>query len=196
MLSRLSFTVLIILIWGSLSTAPAQSQSQQPPPPPQNQPYTIQANSRAVLTDVTVIDKDGNPVHGLPESAFRIFDNSKPQTIDSFEEHTGTPTAVTMEPAAAKGVFSNDYLLHPPPALNVLLLDISNLEIADQMYLYYELTKFFKEQVVGQPVAIYLRDGNSCFLVQDFTTDRELLLTALYRAIPRIRPDNTYLRNL
>ncbi len=95
-----------------------------------------------------------------------------------------------MDPAAAKGVFSNDYLLHPPPALNVLLFDISNLEIADQMYLYYELTKFFTEQVVGQPMAIYLRDGNGCFLVQDFTTDRELLLTALQRAIPRIPPSN------
>ena len=188
MLSRLLLRILIILVWGSLSAAPAQSQSRQPPPPPQNQPYTIQANSRVVLTDVTVTDKGGNPVHGLPESAFRIFDNSEPQTIDSFEEHTGSPTAATMEPAAAKGVFSNDYLLHLPPALNVVLFDIRNLEVADQMYLYYELTKFFKEQAVGQPLAIYLRNGNGCFLVQDFTTDRELLLTGLHRAIPRIPP--------
>jgi VWFA-related protein len=190
MLSRLSLTVLIILVWGSLSTAHAQSQSQQPPPPPLNQPYTIQANSRVVLTDVTVTDKGGNPVHGLPESAFRIFDNSKPQTIDSFEEHTGALTGVTMEPAAAKGVFSNDYLLHLPPALNVVLFDISNLEVADQMYLYYELKKFFNEQAVGQPLAIYLRAGNGCFLVQDFTADRELLLMGLQRAIPRIPPSN------
>lgn len=143
MLLRPLLTVLIFLVWG-LSTPPAQSQSQQPSPSSQSQPYTIQANSRVVLTDVTVTDKGGNPVRGLPQSAFRIFDNSKPETIDTFEEHTGTPTAVTMEPAAAKGVSSNDYLLHPPPALNVLLLDISNLEIADQMYLYYELTKFFQ----------------------------------------------------
>src|SRR5271154_1885155 len=180
MLGRFSLTVLVV----SLFAVPAQPQSQNQPPA--SQPYTIQVNSRVVLTDVTVTDSKGNPVHGLPQSAFRIFDDSKPQAIDSFEEHTGTPTAATMERAAAKGIFSNDYLLHPPPALNVLLLDISNLEIADQMYLYYELTKFFKEQAVGQPVAIYLRDGKSCFLVQDFTTDRELLLTALYRAIPRI----------
>src|SRR5271154_5677542 len=182
MLSRFRLTVLILLIVASWFAGMAQSGQSQP----QDQPYTIQANSRVVLTDVTVTDSKGNPVHGLPQSAFRIFDDSKPQAIDSFEEHTGTPTAATMERAAAKGIFSNDYLLHPPPALNVLLLDISNLEIADQMYLYYELTKFFKEQAVGQPVAIYLRDGKSCFLVQDFTTDRELLLTALYRAIPRI----------
>jgi VWFA-related protein len=190
MLLRLLLTLLIIPVWG----APAQSQSQQPPPAPQNQPYTIQANSRVVLTDVTVTDKDGNPVRSLPESAFRIFDNSKPQTVDSFEEHTGTTAAIPMEPA--KGVFSNDYLLHPPSALNVVLLDISNLEIADQMYLYYELKKFFNDQAVGQPMAIYLRDGNGCFLVQDFTTDRELLLTALHRAIPRIRPDNTYVTGI
>lgn len=196
MLSRLSLTVLIILVWGSLSTPPAQSQSQQPPLPRQDQSYTIQANSRVVLTDVTVTDKNGDPVHGLAESDFRVFDNSKPQTIDSFEEHAGAPTAVSMERAPVKGVFSNDYLLHPPPALNVVLFDISNLEVADQMYLYYELKKFFTEQAVGQPLAIYLRAANGCFLVQDFTTDRELLLTALQRAIPRIRPDNTYLTDI
>jgi hypothetical protein len=34
--------------------------------------YSLQANSRVVLTDVTVTDKKGNPVHGLKASDFRI----------------------------------------------------------------------------------------------------------------------------
>ena len=151
-------------------------------------PYTIQVSSRVVLTDVTVTDRKGNPVHGLPESAFRIFDNNKPQTIATFEEHTSTP-AVKLEPAAAPaGEYSNDYLLHLPPVLNVVIIDIANLRITDQMYLNYELTKFFEEQPEGQPLAIYLRAGNGCFLVQDFTSDRALLLAALHKAIPRIPP--------
>ncbi len=182
MLTRCLFTVLALLLSGSFSIASAQSQ------PSANQPYTIQISSRVVLTDVTVIDRNGNPVHGLPESAFRIFDNNKPQTIASFEEHTGTP-AVKMEPASApSGVYSNDYLLHLPPVLNVVIIDIANLEIADQMYLNYELTKFFEEQPDGQPLAIYLRAGNGCFLVQNFTSDRALLLAALHKAIPRFPP--------
>ena len=186
MLTRCLSTVLALLLSGSFFTASAQSQPQNQPPA--NQPYTIQISSRVVLTDVTVIDRNGNPVHGLPKSAFRIFDNNKPQTIASFEEHTSTP-AVKMEPASEPaGVYGNDYLLHLPPVLNVVIIDIANLEIADQMYLNYELTKFFEEQPDGQPLAIYLRAGNGCFLVQNFTSDRTLLLAALHKAIPRFPP--------
>lgn len=186
MLSRCFFAV-PVFVSGFVLIAWAQSQAQSQPPP--TEPYTIQANSRVVLTDVMVTDSKGNPVHGLPESAFRIFDNNMPQNIRSIEEHSGTPAA-TIEPVAAAptGVYSNDFLPHLPPVLNVVVIDIANLEIADQMYLYYELTKFFKQQPVGQPLAIYLRNGNGCFMLQNFTSDRELLLAALHKAIPRIPP--------
>jgi len=193
MVSRWRLTVLILLIC-FLFTAPGQSQPQNQPPANRqsaNQPYTIRTISRVVLTDVTVTDSKGNPVHGLPESAFRILDNNQPQTIASFEEHSGAPApaAATMQPvAAAKGVYSNEYLLHLPPVLSVVIIDIANLSIPEQMYLNYELTKFFQDQPVGQPLAIYLRAGNGCFLVQNFTTDRALLLAAVHKAIPRIPP--------
>ena len=49
-----------------------------------------------------------------------------------------------MEPVtAAKGVYSNDYLKHLPSVLNVIIIDIANLDVPDQMYLYSELTRFF-----------------------------------------------------
>ena len=32
--------------------------------------YTFRANSRVVLTDITVTDKQGNPVHGLKAGGF------------------------------------------------------------------------------------------------------------------------------
>ena len=192
MVGRFWLAVPLLLLPGFAwpqSQAPASQQSQTQNQPQQNQPYTIQAISRVVLTDVTVTDKNGNPVHGLPQSAFQIFDNNKPQTIASFEEHQTTPVAPTFEKTSApKGVFSNDYMEHLPPAVSVIIIDIANLAIPDQMYLYYELNKFFKEQPLNQPLAIYLRAGNGCFLVQSFTSDRELLLTALRKAIPRIPP--------
>ncbi|HEX3469748.1 MAG TPA: VWA domain-containing protein [Silvibacterium sp.] len=186
MSSRFWLTALVFVL--SVASSAAQAQSQPQNQPPANQPYTIQANSRVVLTDVTVTDSKGNPVHGLPESVFQIFDNKKPQTIGSFEEHNDAPTPAAMEPvAAAKGVYSNDYLLHLPPVISVIIIDIANLGVPDQMYLYSELTRFFKDPPV-QPLAIYLRAGNGCFLVQNFTTDRALLLAAVRKAIPRMEP--------
>jgi hypothetical protein len=150
---RFLFVPLIVCF----SVLAAQAKSQPQNPAPAKQPYTIQANSRVVLTDVTVTDRKGNPVHGLPESAFHIFDNKKPQTIATFEEHAGTPAVKLMPAMAPGGIYSNDYLLQLPPVLNVVIIDIANLGIAEQMYLYYELTKFFSEQPEGQPLAIYLR---------------------------------------
>jgi VWFA-related protein len=179
------FTVLAVILFVAAPLAShAQTSSPQPPAQPA---YTLHADSRVVLTDVTVTDRDGNPVHGLPRSAFHIFDNKQPQPISSFEEHAGTPPALLL-PAAARGVYSNDYLLHLPPVLSVIIIDIANLDIPDQMYLNYQLTKFLNEQPATQPLAIYLRAGSGCFLVQNFTSDRGLLLTALHKAIPRFPP--------
>ena len=69
-----------------------------------------------------------------------------------------------------------------------MLIDIANLELVDQMYLNDELTRFLNEQPEGQPLAIYLRAGSGCFLVQNFTSDRKLLLDAVHKAIPRFPP--------
>ncbi|MBV8630455.1 MAG: VWA domain-containing protein, partial [Silvibacterium sp.] len=185
MLRRFRLLTPVLLLCPFLAAAQSESQSQ---PPPGSKPYTIQANSRVVLTDVTVTDSKGRPVHGLSQSTFRIFDDDKPQTISSFEEHRGTARDVIETGAIERGVYSDDYLLHLPPVLSVVLIDIANLEITEQIYLYYELTKFFERQGTGQPVAIYLRAGGGCFLVQNFTTNRDLLLKALRKAIPRIPP--------
>jgi VWFA-related protein len=176
------------------SAGQASTQTNNPASPSPG--YTIQANSRVVLTDVTVTDAKGNPIRGLPQSAFQILDDKQPQRIASFEEHSGAVPAAAL-PAARRGVYSNDFLEHLPTVLNVIVLDIINLDITDQMYLYYELTKFLGNVPSGQPVAIYLRAGDHTFLVQNFTSDRALLLDALRKAIPRFPPSGrAYLSDL
>lgn len=178
-----------------LNPGHAQDQSSAQSPPGQSA-YVFQTGTRVVLTDVVVTDANGNPVRGLPQSAFRLFDDKQPQVIASFEEHAGLHPA-TLESASTDGVYSNQYLLHLPPVLNIVLIDIVNIDMADQMYLNYELTKFLSEQPEGQPLAIYLRAGSGCFLVQNFTSDRKLLLEAVHKAIPRFPPkEREYLADL
>ncbi len=188
MIPRSSTLALALFLWSGALFHPAQSQEQPAAQtPPDQSTYSFQTYTRVVLTDVTVTDVHGNPVHGLPQSVFRIFDNKQPQAIASFEEHAGIHAA-SIQSTSAAGVYSNDYLLHLPPVLNIVLIDIGNLEMADQMYLNYELTKFLNEQAEGQPLAIYLRTGSGCFLVQPFTSDHKLLLDAVHKAIPRFPP--------
>src|ERR1700760_2957627 len=123
-----------------LLSATAFSTGAQSPGP---SGFTLHARSRVVLTDVTVTDKNGNPVHNLSRSAFHIFDDKKPQDIASFEEHTGVQPAVMPIPApSAPHTFSNDYLLHPPPAFNVIVLNTDSIDVVTQMYVYKQLTDF------------------------------------------------------
>src|ERR1700741_5397732 len=48
----------------------------------------LKVNSRAVLVDVIVTDKNGNPVKGLKQGDFRVLEQGKKQSISYFEEHT------------------------------------------------------------------------------------------------------------
>jgi VWFA-related protein len=181
MLHRSSFAVSLCL-FAVFALVHAQS------PPAQQPEYTFHVGTRIVLTDVTVADRNGNPVHGLQASDFQIFDNNKPQVFASFEEHTTTPVAPMEQTSASPGVYSNEFLLHLPTVLNIIVIDITNLELPDQMYLYYELNRFIKNLPAGRPLAIYWQSGESNLLLQSFTTDRNLLLAALRKAIPRFPP--------
>jgi VWFA-related protein len=160
MIPRTAILVLALFLSSEALFLPTQSQEQSAAQtPPGQSTYTFQTNTRVVLTDVTVTDTNGNPIHGLPQSVFHVFDNKQPQVIASLEEHAGLP-ATTLQSASTAGVYSNDYLLHLPAVLNIVLIDIANIDMADQMYLNYELTRYLNEQPDGQPLAVYLRAGS------------------------------------
>jgi VWFA-related protein len=163
----------------------AAAQSGQTPPPEQS-PYTLQVNPRVVLTDVTVTDRQGNPIQGLTRGDFQVFDNGKPQEIASFEEHTGRRTAPGEFREASANVFSNDFEVHPPPVVNILVIDTTTITLLDQMYLYEELTRFVRDLPPGEPVAVFSRPGAITLPLQSFTTDKLLLMTAISEAVPHI----------
>ena len=160
---------------------PALAQSAPPPLPN----YTLHQNVREVLTDVTVTDAKGNPVLNLSQSAFHVYDDNRPQTIDSFVAHSGNDLAV--QPTSTSGVYSNAYLKHPPAVFNIALLDLTTMPIVDQMVLRQELTRFIQHLPPTEPLAIYMRNGPRIILVQNFTTSRTALLKAMQYAIPRFR---------
>jgi len=61
--------------------------------PRENTEPTLKINSRAVLVDVVVSDKNGNPVKGLKQSDFTVLEDGKPQSLSFFEEHTAEDLA-------------------------------------------------------------------------------------------------------
>jgi hypothetical protein len=107
------------------------------------------------------------------------------RTFASLEEHPGAhprviPTAAPYAPHA----FSNDFLLHPPPIFNVIVLDTVTIDIVTQMILYKQLNDFINALPPQNSLAIFVHSGELTLLLQNFTTDHALLHAAIRKAVP------------
>ncbi len=139
---------------------------------------TFQKNVRVVLLDVVVTDSKDEPVQGLQKDNFQAFEDGKPQTISSFEEHQGAPPVQAKLPPMPPDVFTNFPASTPPDTINVLLLDALNTPLVDQAYVHSQMVKYLKKIHPGMQVAIFTLASRLRF-VQGFTTDSSVLLAAL-----------------
>lgn len=174
-------TVCATALAGTASLCVAQNANQQTP----QSGYTLQAHVREVITDVTVTDREGNPIHGLGKSAFHILDNGKPQRLVTFQEHTGTEPVRLLQ-ASADNTYSNDVVLHPPRALNLILIDTAYLGFLDQVYMNMQLEQFIKQLRPDEPFAVLARRGHLTMFA-DFTADHRRLLDAVHAVIPHFQ---------
>jgi VWFA-related protein len=142
---------------------------------------TLRLNSRAVLVDIVVTDRNGKPVMGLTKDAFRITEQNKPQSISYFEEHRGLSPEVARQaeiPQLAPDVFSNYSPIGTPPAVNVLLLDALNTPLQDQSYLRQAAERYLKTLKPGSRLAIFTLSLRLRF-VEGFSDDPAMLAKAL-----------------
>jgi VWFA-related protein len=153
---------------------------------------TLKVNSRAVLVDVIVTDKNGNPIKGLKQEDFRVLEQGRKQSISYFEEHTADLIARRGQnrafPPMPPNVFTNFSPLPTPPAVNVLLLDALNTPMADQMYLKKAAQHYLKTLQPGTRLAIFTMSMRLSF-IQGFSDDPAVLATALgYRKNDKSEP--------
>jgi VWFA-related protein len=133
---------------------------------------------RVVLLDVVVTDGDGNPITGLKESGFRIFEDKKPQNIASFKEHQGAPVIVSDLPPMPKDVYTNYPVTSTADSIDVILMDSLNTPILDQDYAHQQVLKYLRTVPAGARVAIFTLSSR-LRMIQEFTTDSTRLQTAL-----------------
>ncbi len=183
---RRFFGVFATLCVTILAAMPLAAQNQSPSPEnanPGNQTQTAAAtfkiSGKAVLLDVVVTDKSGNPVTGLKPEAFSVLEKGKPQAISYFEEHRTTEDIEPVElPTLPMNVFTNFTPIQPPAAVNVLLLDSLNTPIEDQAYVHKQAIKFLKGLKPGSRMAIFTM-GLGLRFVQGFSDDPAILMAAL-----------------
>jgi len=165
-----------------LGTCLAAGLSAQVEKPQENAEPTLKVSSRAVLVDVLVTDKNGNPVKGLKQGDFTVLEDGKPQSLAYFEEHTAEDLARRSQPlefpSLPPNVFSNYSPLPTPPAVNVLLLDALNTPMDDQIWLRRSAQNYLKTLKPGTRLAIFVM-GMRLSFVEGFSDDPALLSMAL-----------------
>lgn len=178
----------IVALFSATTVRPQQTSGPQSPTP--SSP-ALHATTHLVLVDVLVYDKQGNHVANLTSADFTLRDRGKPQKIAVFsDEHAAESladkSAQSPPPPLPSGVFTNRPAFNRAPQgpPTILLLDSLNTALGDQLSAHSEMLKYLRTQLnEGQKIAI-LSLGDSLSLLQDFTSDPRLLISALDKYKP------------
>jgi VWFA-related protein len=167
----------------SQTSSPAQANTQQPKAEEQrNVVYesatVLRAVTRLVVVDVVATDGSGAPVTDLKADEFSIWENDKQQTIRGFSFQRPPASGVTAFQEKQVNLRPNEFTNVPAfrteTALNVLLLDGLNTNLANQAYARDQMIKYLDKIPEGQPIAIFLL-STKLRMLQDFTTDPRVL---------------------
>jgi len=182
--ARWFFVCLFVLVGTPIVRLGAQQPATQIPAP------TIRVSTRLVLVDAVVTDKKGQPVTGLKPEDFVIEEKGKAQKIAFFTQ-AGEPGSQAAPAQLAPGIYSNKPEYRSPGGpLAVLLLDAVNTPFRDQAYARLQMLKYVEQQYKpGQRMAVFAL-ANGLRMLQDFTSDSQVLHTALQMYQPREQVTN------
>ncbi len=176
--AQVTFATLLLFASGVVAFAQQATASLQASR--DSSSVTLKTQTRLTVENVTVVDAAGKTVHGLMQSDFTIKEDGNPQEIKNFEEFS--TVQAEAPPNLPPNVYTNRRSA-TPSAVNILLFDnVTPINpkffLADPMYERLHAIKYLKTLPSGTEVAI-LKEANGVSVVQGFTTDRNLLLTAI-----------------
>ncbi|HEY1903194.1 MAG TPA: VWA domain-containing protein [Terracidiphilus sp.] len=157
--------------------------------------YTLSVKVQLVVEAVVVKDKEGKPIQGLIAKDFAVTEDSVPQTVRICEHQD---LAAEAKPLPASKRDSEDIKLYKELArtqiapesvdneryknrrLLALYFDMSAMNPADQMRALGAAQQFIRTQMTTVDLVSILRyQGGSVDILQDFTADRNKLLSIL-----------------
>jgi len=151
--------------------------------------YTIPVTVRRVVLDVVVTDSEHNAVRGLTSKDFSVTENSKPQTVRSFEEvdfDTPSNFVAPKLPPLPPDTYVNVATEPERGPLYVIVYDavhmdgfnpMSETDQGDAIQARKQLAAFLANKPAGTRFALFLL-ADDFRLVQGFTTDPNKLLQA------------------
>jgi VWFA-related protein len=186
-------TLLTILLLATLG-AEAQQIGQNAAPGNNDTP-TLSVRSQIVIETVVVKDKKGNTIDGLTAKDFTLTEDGMPQTI-RFCEPQSLPSTLSDVPVTPSGPedikiynsLTRTQITPESPGdvrykdhrLLALYFDMTAMRPADQLRALAAAEKFIRTQMTTSDLVSIMRySGGSVDVLQDFTADRNRLLSIL-----------------
>jgi VWFA-related protein len=157
---------------------------------------TFSTTTNIVIVNVSVLDRNGRPIENLTKDDFLLFEDGKPQKLQAVDlQHLKNdvlpPVERTLQqrppqqpqgynPAAEQKEASSKLLSkYQDRRLMVMLFDFSSMQPAEQMRAKQAAIKFLTTQMTSSDEVSILVYGNELKTLQDFTSDRDLLIGAI-----------------
>ena len=184
------FAILLVTVAGSRTQQVGQNKNSG-----EAQNFTIKVQSNLVVEAVEVKDKQGHFVHGLTAKDFVLTEDGVAQTIRYCEHQNLSETAkplpemtsatenVTVYNKLAREAIAPETMdnqRYKDKRLLALYFDMTALPPSDQMRALEAAEKFVRTQMTtADLVSIMSYQGGSVDILQDFTADRNRLLSIL-----------------
>ncbi len=163
---------------------------------PQQQP-TFSATTSVVIVNVTVVDANNRAIENLTEDDFEVFEDGKLQKLQSVDfQHLDNhvlppltegqlrsrgPTEPKSSTAENSNQRSSASATYRDRRLIVMLFDFSSMEAAEQIRSKQAAIKFLSTQMTASDMISIMTFGTELQTIQDFTSDRDLLIAAIDR---------------
>jgi len=182
--------------------AAAQAPSGAPPQPasPPAPEVTFKVEVNYVEEDVRVVDRDGNFIRGLKREDFQVFEDGKPQKVESF----GMVDIPNTRPRKPRFLGPEDLPIEPDVAVNKQVLDGRLYLIVLDDYHVAPLRsqnvrslarRFVLEKLGPDDQAAVVVTSGLLRASQDFTQNRRLLIDAIDNFVGQKLPSAGVTRN-
>ncbi len=163
--------------------------------PQQTPRATFSTTTNVVIVNVTVLDRNGKPIENLTKDDFQVWEDGKPQKLQAVDLQRLNATVLpavgsagAAPPPPPKGynpqlekaaLQTNMTSKYQDRRLMILLFDFSSMQPAEQIRAKQAAINFLSSQMTSSDTVAIMTFGTSLQTVQDFTSERDLLINTI-----------------
>jgi len=187
---RLGAIAISILL--SAGTVASQVKPHNDKPEALDSEQPIRISTDLVQLDVVITDKNGRVVKGLTKDDFELFEKGKKQPISFFEFVNAYRESRTTDSAtgAAQQVAARGLAEREVSRVFAFVVDDLTVRFEDLTYVRELLINFIDKQMQPTDLVAVIRTVGGKGLLQQFTTDKDLLRRAIAALLPVGHPLN------